>query len=126
MKLLSSLVLLTSISALASTTHQPAPMLSTEIASCVNNTDELTIQLLSDPSVDPKKTIATFIEFKRNGETVYSSSSFNEPVQIHKNRYLYTVKGNGTETDKTLTFSWGRKGFSAQLNNLFSFDCRIN
>ncbi len=129
MKLLLSLVLLMSFSAVAETVsvdRKPDPMLNVMLMSCSKGSDSLVIELISDPSVDSRKTIATFVEYKKDNRTMYSSSSFDEPLQRHANLYLYAAQGNGTESKRALIFSWDRKGFCAKVDGIFDMCCNLN
>ena len=105
----------------------PIPMLKTQVVSCTKGVEGLTIELVSNPNIDAKKIIATFVEYKRGDKTLYSSSSFDQPIQTNQYLYTYVAKGNGTEVSRTLTFSWGRKGFCSKLDTgLFNMCCNIN
>ena len=109
---------------LISSTSAYANFRSTEIVTCVNaiGTEKLTIQLLSDVTTDGTPVIGTFIDYKKNGETVYSSSSFDKPIFIPAGAGAYVAHGNGTESGKSLYFGLDYMAYKATLEGVFTFD----
>lgn len=109
---------------LIATSTANANFRSTEIVTCVNaiGTEKLTIQLLSDVTTNGTPVIGTFIDYKKNGETVYSSSSFDKPIFIPAGAGAYVAHGNGTEAGKTLSFGLDYTAYKASLPGVFDFD----
>lgn len=122
MKSLLSLVLCVSFSSALASDYQAVPLKSVEVVSCVNGSETLTIQLLTDARANDNKVLATFVDYKKNGETVYSSSSFNAPKLIPVGAGVYEVQGNGTESGKKITYGLDYMNLKASMDGVFTFE----
>ncbi len=114
MKLLLSLTLITSFAAFAAPKFEAVPLKRVEVVSCANGTETLTIQLLGE--------VATFVEYKKNATTIYSSSSFAAPMLIPIGAGMFEANGIGSEADKRIIFGYDFLNLKATLDGVFAFD----
>ena len=116
MKSLLALALVISASAYAlSPVPQPTAFKSTEVVSCVNGNESLTVQVLTGVGFSDEFAFGTFVDYKKNGVSVYSSSSFDKPQFIAAGAGVYYVKGNGTEADKQISFGLDYMSYNVYL-----------
>ena len=91
-----------SATAFANAAAAPTAWLSKEAVTCARGNESLSVQILSNAHGDPNQAIGVFVDYKRAGVSIYSSSSFGKPSFVPAGAGGYMAEGYGADAGKTL------------------------
>ena len=89
--------------------------LSTEILTCTRATETLSVQILTEADGSPNHAVGTFIDYKKNGVTAYSSSSYDKPKFVPVGGGVYSFAGLYTEKSHALSVGYEAEYLTASL-----------
>lgn len=81
----------------------PSAWLSTEVVNCQSGNESVSIQILSPAQGDTRLAVATFIDYKRNGVSIYSTTQYQKPRFVPAGAGGYTIEGYAAEAGKVLS-----------------------
>lgn len=99
----------------------PLSYKSTEVLSCAQGNETLSVQILTHVTGSDNFALLTFVDYRKNNQVAYSTISYMMPDFIPAGAGGFKVNGIGDQAGRVLYFGYDNMSVVAQLDGVFSF-----